>query len=128
MNEVSPISSLDDWVVELLVDPVGKEPLSISPDGAVSNYGKFYPRENGALDLRPFSSIRFSEDAKIWGYGQLEYEDWSEKLAAADATDYEAEREGVREVYEQIPIMGRCLMWADIKVVCAHSWPRIRNM
>lgn len=43
------------------------------------------------------------------GGGQVEYENWSEKLAAADTTDYDAEREGVREVYEQFPITGRCL-------------------
>ncbi len=110
MRDGDPTANpLEAWVAELLVDPIGKEPLAISSNGAASNYGKAYPCVNGVLDLRPFRFLHFSADAQVWAHGQDEYEKWSDDLAFTDATNYEAEREGVREVYVRFPIIGRCL-------------------
>lgn len=102
-------SKLDLWVKELLVDPIGKEKLTIRNEGAFTNYGKFYPVVNGVFDFRPFSAEFMPRDLRDWKAEQAEYEKWSEKLGNSITNDYIKEREGVREVYEKMPITGRCL-------------------
>ena len=102
---------LDSWAKELLVDPQSKEPLRLSEDGKhlLSSYGRKYPIINGILDLRLLNN-ETTPDQKVWKEGQRAYELWSRNVAIRDQSqDYLAEREGVKEVYEDIPIEGSCL-------------------
>lgn len=105
------IVKLDDWVKEIIVDPLSKEPLNLSDnaDFLVSPYGRNYPILNGVFDLRLLNS-ETTTDQKTWKEGQREFEKWSVKGACQDQKqDYFAEVDGVREVYEDIVIEGACL-------------------
>jgi len=106
---VHSIARLEDWVQTILVDPLDKSPLRQAQDSLLSDYGRSYPIRRGIPDLRCLSQ-HVGVVGKLWRSGQEEYEKWSEKLSRVDSTnDYVAEREGVRDVYETIPITGRCL-------------------
>lgn len=102
---------LDSWVKEILVDPLSKEPLTINEKNnfLVSPYGRWYPIQNGVYDLRLLNN-ETTADQRVWYDGQREYERGSSNLASQDEDqDYFAEIAGVREVYEDIPILGSCL-------------------
>lgn len=103
------LTKLDPWVIDLLVDPIGKTPLSWKGDSLVSAYGRSYPICSGIPDLRPFVGQRCSGVGHLWEEGQSAYENWSKIQANKSSVDYTEELEGVREVYETIPIRGRCL-------------------
>jgi SAM-dependent methyltransferase len=107
---VTPVK-LDTWVKEIIVDPLSKEPLVI--DGKknclVSPYGRKYPISGELFDLRLLNN-ETTPDQKVWKEGQRAYERWADGLAAQDQKqDYFAEIEGVREVYADISVEGRCL-------------------
>jgi SAM-dependent methyltransferase len=105
------LTKLDNWVKEIVVDPLGKEPLTVAEDGChlLSSYGRKYPITNGIYDLR-FLNNETTPDQKEWNRGQRFYEDWSKSLVTRDSQrDYFAEIEGVREVYQELPLEGRCL-------------------
>ena len=102
---------LDNWAKELVVDPLSKEPLSITEDHnyLLSPYGRKYPIVDGIYDLRLLEN-KTTRDQKIWQEGQYHYERWSQELAAQDhMQNYYAEIEGVKEVYQEIPVKGSCL-------------------
>jgi SAM-dependent methyltransferase len=102
---------LDDWVKELIVDPLSKEPFSIIKTGdyLMAPYGRQYPIVNGIYDLRLLNN-KTTRDQKTWKKGQVWYERYACGLAAHNLEqDYVAQINGVREVYEDIPITGRCL-------------------
>lgn len=109
---MTPIpTKLDNWVKEIIVDPLSKEPLTINDENSflVSPYGRKYPIKDGIFDLRLLNN-ETTTDQRIWKDGQHEYERWSASLVSQDQSqDYFAEIEGVREVYEDIPVEGRCL-------------------
>ena len=100
----------DSWVSNILVDPLGKEPLILSQDEKklVSNYGKEYPVVNGVFDLRLLKT-QTTQDQKIWKSGQDEFEKESALFLAEDNIDYELELESISKVYQEIPVNGRCL-------------------
>lgn len=107
---VRPIK-LDGWVKEIIVDPLSKEPLTISEENnfLVSPYGRKYPIKAGLFDLRLLNN-ETTADQKVWKEGQREYERWTARLVAQDRKqNYFAEIDGVREVYEDISIEGSCL-------------------
>ena len=102
---------LDSWVRELIVDPLSKEPLT--PDNGsnwlVSSYGRKYPVSGDLLDLRLLNN-QTTDDQKIWEQGQREYEKWNAALSSQDNNrSYLSDIESLREVYDQIPVQGRCL-------------------
>lgn len=107
---VKPIK-LDSWVKEIIVDPLSKEPLTINEEKTFlfSPYGRKYPIKDELFDLRLLNN-ETTADQKVWKEGQREYERWSESLTSQDQKqDYFAEINGVRDVYDDIPVEGSCL-------------------
>lgn len=101
---------LDDWARFLIVDPLSKEPLTLSDrkDKLLSPYGVVYPIVNGIYDLR-LLDCQITPLSKLWLAGQKEYERLASSWKLHEKEDYVAERRGVENVYEDIPIIGRCL-------------------
>jgi ubiquinone/menaquinone biosynthesis C-methylase UbiE len=102
---------LDKWAKELIVDPLSKDPLTMSEDNnyLLSSYGRKYPVVSGIYSLRVLNN-ETTKDQKVWKQGQRHFEKWSQNLAEHDKTqNYFAEIEGVKEVYEDIPLEGSCL-------------------
>ena len=100
---------LEKWFRDILVDPLGKEPL-IESDGFLSAaYGRRYPVVNGIYDLRVLNN-ETTADQKTWREGQVEYTRMHVVEIARDPQiDYAAEIESVRGVYDAIPLEGRVL-------------------
>ena len=107
-----PYTKIDSWVKNIIVDPLGKEPLIFSEDGnkrfLKTNYNKKYPIIDGVYDLRLLMG-GFTNDQKIWLEGQKEYEEFSDRSVINDNLDYQSELENNSKVYQEIPINGRCL-------------------
>jgi SAM-dependent methyltransferase len=103
------LTKLDGWARDLVVDPLSKEPLRADDQQAklLSPDGRSYPITDGVFDLRLLNN-RTTQDQRVWQAGQRQYEASHESVMHV-SHDYVAEREGVREVYEQIPIVGSCL-------------------
>ena len=102
---------IDEWVKEIIVDPLSKEPLSSSEDGTflISPYGRKYPIIEGIYDLRLLSN-QTTYDQKRWKVAQLSYEkNHFCNLKQPVNQNYTAEFNGVRDVYKEIPIEGDCL-------------------
>ena len=109
---------IDEWVKEILVDPLSKQQLTASDDGKylLSPYGRKYRIVNGIYDLRLLNN-ETTHDQKIWKNGQKEYENDSNSISESiagcedydDGQDYDIELSGVRDVYKEIPIEGSCL-------------------
>lgn len=101
---------IDEWVKEIIVDPLSKQPLTISDDGKYlfSPYGRKYPIIKGIYDLRLLNN-ETTDDQRKWKKGQDEYEKYSISVSMSDNTNYEGELDGVRDVYKEIPIEGSCL-------------------
>jgi SAM-dependent methyltransferase len=110
MNKRHKFIKLDDWANELIVDPLSKEPLSLSKKGdtLLSQYGAVYPVVGGIYDLR-LLQVDITSDTKLWKECQKKYEEWSDNWENYESTDFFSERAGVKEVYQAIPIVGRCL-------------------
>ena len=107
---IRPIK-LDHWARDIIVDPLSKEPLTLNDERTflVSPYGRKYPIQDAVFDLRLLNN-ETSADQKVWKEGQREYEKLATSLAAQDQLEiYQAEIEGVREVYQDIPVEGSCL-------------------
>ena len=104
------LPKIDPWVRDIIVDPLSKQALRTSEDGTelLSPYGRKYPIINGIYDLRLLNNVT-TPDQKLWKSGQDFYESSATTNANSDSMDYAGELEGVREVYEAIPIEGRCL-------------------
>ena len=95
------------WLRELLVDPIGKRPLSQDGGFWVAECGFQYGETRGVLDLRRPTLFDRGSD---WKAGQEAYEQWSTQLGIRDArSDYLKEIESVRSVYAAIPVSGRVL-------------------
>jgi ubiquinone/menaquinone biosynthesis C-methylase UbiE len=101
---------IDEWVKDIIVDPLSKQPLTASDDGEylLSPYGRKYPIVRGIYDLRLLNN-ETTYDQKIWKKGQLEVEKYYISKSISDNTNYDVELDGVREVYEEIPVEGSCL-------------------
>lgn len=101
----------DPWVIEILVDPLSKDELSIDYHVGIikSKYGKKYKIQNGIFDLRLVTSS-VGKDSPKWKKGQEEYEKFAALHSIQDSKQtFLDEFEGVKDVYENIPIKGRCL-------------------
>ena len=108
---MNKIVKIDPWVKKILVDPLSKDKITHKEEDKilVSKYGRRYPIINGIFDLRLLTSCT-NEESKKWKKGQEEYEKWSQKCSEEDnRQSYIEELEGVKEVYENIPVKGRCL-------------------
>jgi ubiquinone/menaquinone biosynthesis C-methylase UbiE len=106
---MSEFVKLDGWLRELIVDPLDKGPLVLSGSTLVSSYGRRYPVEKNIYDLRLLTQ-HVGVVGGLWQDGQHTYEHWTDSLAARDSKrSYEEEKESVREVYRELPIVGRCL-------------------
>src|SRR5215831_3738853 len=103
------LTKMDPWVVDLLVDPIGKTPLARDGNEMISGYGRRYAFRSGVLDLRPFQFRRLSVQGITWVEGQRYYERWQGALSAQRHLSYCAELDSVREVYAAMPVVGRCL-------------------
>jgi SAM-dependent methyltransferase len=100
---------VDAWLAAVLVDPLSKTSLHREQNSLISDYGARYPIVEGIYDLRLLKGT-FGQLNEKWAHGQREYEGWARRLAQADREqDYLAERERVREVYKELPIVGRCI-------------------
>lgn len=107
---MSKVVHLEDWVRDLLVDPLSKEPLCLGPEGNCmqSPYGRTYPVVDGIANLRCLTTAT-TADQRLWLRGQEAYEKWDKKQSNADVSVFEAEKDSVREVYEDISLEGACL-------------------
>lgn len=102
---------VDNLTREIIVDPLSKEPLIINEEKTflISPYGRKYPIKDELFDLRLLNNTT-TADQKIWKEGQLNFERWFLHLASHDKNqNYFKEIEGVKEVYDEIPIEGSCL-------------------
>lgn len=100
---------LEKWFRDILVDPLGKEPLTESAGCLTAGYGRRYPVVNGIYDLRVLNN-ETTADQKTWREGQVEYTKLHQQEIPRDAQiDYAAEIDSVRGVYEAIPLEGRVL-------------------
>ena len=101
---------IDDWVKNIVVDPLGKESLTISDDEKflITSYGKKYSIKDGIYDLRLLKT-ETTGDQRIWADGQKAYEEDTKTLISYDTYDSKSEIESISKVYQDIPIKGRCL-------------------
>ncbi|MFH1060663.1 MAG: class I SAM-dependent methyltransferase [Pseudomonadota bacterium] len=105
---INNVVKIEDWVRNILVDPLGKEDLIKSDDGnyLITSYGRKYPIVDGIYDLRLLNNYTTS-DQKRWMMGQIEFQKYS--ASEASHYDYNKEKLGVEEVYAVMPIKGSCL-------------------
>jgi SAM-dependent methyltransferase len=108
MSPLNP-AKLDPWVKEILVDPIAKSGLQWNEDTLLSDYGKEHRFERGTLDLRPFRQKPMSQPSRVWKLGQIADEQWEKRVTQDLDREYNNELAGVREVYEIMPLVGRCL-------------------
>jgi len=100
---------VDAWLKDILVDPLDKGSLTIGDAYIRSSYGRQYPITKGIYDLRLLTQHK-GVVGSLWNQGQQAYEHWSGSLSSCNSKDfYRNEKESVRDVYEAIPIEGRCL-------------------
>lgn len=101
---------IDSWVDQIIVDPLGKGPIKKSQNNKLllTDYEKTYPIINGIYDLRLLRE-EITHDQKIWFDGQKEYEKDSIQILENDKADHKLELKSISKVYQQIPIIGRCL-------------------
>jgi SAM-dependent methyltransferase len=99
---------IDEWLQNILCDPLSKSPLAIESGCLRSDYGRRYPVVDQVYDLRALNCHAGSV-GKQWRRGQEDYEQWSIKLARRSSENYNAQRRGLEDVYNAIPIAGRCL-------------------
>ena len=109
---MSPAVVIDKWFKDIIVDPLSKENLIWNSKTAPhSSYGRRYfcDTNRGIYDFKVLLSSS-TPDQKRWQEGQVAYEALSLDIAKHDGiVDYKAEIDGMRPVYEAIPIVGRCL-------------------
>ncbi len=84
---------LEQWVIDVLADPITKLPASPSDIGIT----------NGVVDARRF--MRNTLGFKLWDDGQVFYESWER----GTMEDYKKELDGVAPVYDHIRMSGRVL-------------------
>jgi SAM-dependent methyltransferase len=100
---------LAPWVLQIVCDPLSKSRLEIGQNECVSDYGRTYPIKNGVPDLRLLTA-HVGLIGQAWKEGQDAYESWRAKAATTTLEEqYVAQRNCVADVYEAIPIIGRCL-------------------
>jgi ubiquinone/menaquinone biosynthesis C-methylase UbiE len=100
---------LSSWVYSLLRDPLSKSALKIRETFLESDYGRRYPVVDGIYDLRLLTT-RYGRATEDWGTAQDEYEKYSARERSSKrSSEYQAEQRGVQEVYELMPVVGRCL-------------------
>jgi len=100
---------IDKWVEDILVDPLGKTRLRRSVNQLISDYGRRYNVRDGIYDLRVLTQ-HIGSQCSLWAHGQEEFERWSNAGGAEHKEQYYVdERESVRDVYDEIPILGRCI-------------------
>lgn len=100
---------LENWFRDILVDPLGKEPLSEVDGHLEAAYGRRYPVVDGICDLRVLNN-ETTADQKLWREGQIAYTRMHRDEIPRDAQiDYAAEIDSVRAVYQAIPLEGRVL-------------------
>jgi len=109
LRDLSTACRLEPWFNDVLRDPLAKDHLLVASGNVVSSWGRPYSTAHGILDLRLYGS----EDGAVlreWSQGQLAYESFAEHLVTAGTVElYLKEIEGVRPVYEDMPIRGSCL-------------------
>lgn len=100
---------LEPWFVDILRDPLSKECLAFEPPNALkSSYGRRYGISGGVWDFRLFSSDVARQ--AIWSEGQQAYEEYSKNVSGSRQTaHYLRELDGVRPVYQEIPLLGTVL-------------------
>jgi len=96
------------WVQEILRDPLSKSVLRVEGDWLVSDYGRRYPIRDGVYDLRLLTT-NCGRLSQAWAEGQTEYERLSNRIASRQIENYEEQRRGLEDVYQEVPIIGRCL-------------------
>jgi len=108
LSEIATACRLEPWFSDVLRDPLSKDRLSVTNGQVVSNWGRRYPVVHGFLDLRLFGSE--NTVLREWSEGQLAYEYFAENLVNAGTVEfYKKEIDGMRPVYEDLPIQGSCL-------------------
>jgi len=104
LTHEQPALGLAAWCRDILRDPLSKDGLRAAPDGFTSSYGRHYPfLEGGIVDLRLLSD-GCGLTSQNWLAGQVAFEHFEKR-----EYDYLAERRSVERVYEEVPIIGRCL-------------------
>jgi len=100
---------LSPWIHDVLRDPLSKTHLIAREDCLESEYGRLYPLVDGIYDLRLLTT-KYGHGTSEWAVSQDEYEKFSAReRRTRRQSDYQAEQRGVAEVYEIMPVVGRCL-------------------
>lgn len=108
-EDVSGTVHLSPWVKEILRDPLSKSALDTRRDHLESDYGRTYPVVDGVYDLRLLTT-QYGRASGEWVACQTEYEHFAARERKhRRETDYQAEQRNVAEVYDLMPIIGRCL-------------------
>jgi SAM-dependent methyltransferase len=108
LSDLSTGCRLEPWFGKVLRDPLSKDHLLVANGSVRSSWGRSYPTDHGILDLRLYAEGGVV--LREWSEGQRAYEAFSEHLVTAGTVErYLKEIEGVRPVYEAIPIRGSCL-------------------
>jgi len=99
---------VDEWLTDILCDPLDKSRLKVERECLRSSYGRQYPIVDGVYDLRALCS-HAGVVGKQWQRGQADFESWSARIADGSHEDHAAQRRGLEDVYAAIPLAGRCL-------------------
>lgn len=104
-----PLLTIDDWLKNILVDPISKQKISKNGVFWSSSSGFMYNEHNGIPDLR----IRFTQTEKDWKKGQDFFEKWMKAnyLSKGESDDSFYKNEILRDapMYKQLVLDGRVL-------------------
>ena len=103
------VLKIDDWLKDILVDPISKQPLTKENTTWHSSTGFIYNEYKGIPDFR----IRFTQTEEQWKVGQEVFEDWLKnnylKKGEQDKSVYDNEIKIDAPMYEKLTLDGRVL-------------------
>lgn len=102
---------IDNWVKDLLRDPLSKTPLKIDDNFLWADYGARYPIVDGIPDLRLFRNKNASHGHILskWSRSQGKYKTHAQVYKNLHIDRYFNEIKTDARVYERVPIKGRIL-------------------
>jgi ubiquinone/menaquinone biosynthesis C-methylase UbiE len=94
------------YLGSILVDPLGKEKLSLNENFAISQYGSRYPFVGKVIDFRLLQKA-ITQDEIRWREGQIDYERWHRTEWLDRKVDYIKELDDVSEMYQRVDFSGK---------------------
>jgi len=110
IGDLSTGCYLEPWFCDIIRDPLSKDHLILTDGKLKSSWSRFYSVNAGILDFR-LDGQTDTAVLRDWQKGQGAYEAFAKALItkAGMADVYRREIEGVRPVYDELPIRGACL-------------------